>query len=560
MFFGMYPSKYIGGTPFGMPNAPFVGGGGHPSAILRGNSNYFTGAQVVPYYQPYQPAVQTLAQPVNNVQNTAQNGQVNQGQNDTFVPQNRNEQINNLQNALNNAKNEQGIIGKFWDGAKGLTGLGLSSKKCQSYIDAVNGGQMSYEEAYNNVLKYQSKQKGAVNIISGILSGTLAAAAVGFMPSGASKAKTILAAAGVGAAAKSGIKTADRATNNVQNDALNPKLIVKDGMSGALDGAVSAATIGIGKDAVLSAKTKTEAIKQGAVAGAKGGAISGAVMGAGDYTIDCAFGDQKFEADTLITNTAYGAAAGAVSGAVTGALVSGKRFNGDDTVSSSVSSGDEPPKTPLNDGNNQEGIKTPEDTTGVKTPEGDVSAVKNPQTSGDAETPPIGQTTESKTSEGSPVTGETGTKEVNPSKQPQQKEPDVNPQNEPEVETVFPDEIIDPPRTSGTNMSKGPIEPEIIDVEYIEVPEGTTGETAQGVIPLLGEKKPDVKPEIKIEQEPVHQGGIKDNASRVITGAKTPKQTDSYFDTALKENAARVITEKKSGIFAKIKGIFGSDK
>ena len=109
-------------------------------------------------------------------------------------------------------------------------------------------------------------------------------------------------------------------------------------------------------------------------------------------------------------------------------------------------------------------------------------------------------------------------------------------------------------------MTKGPIEPEIIDVEYIEVPEGTTGETAQGVIPLLGEKKPDVKPEIKIEQEPVHQGGIKDNASRVITGAKTPKQTDSYFDTALKENAARVITEKKSGIFAKIKGIFGSDK
>ena len=321
-FFGMYPSKYIGGNPYGFNGlygfgAPSFFSGAHPSSINNGGVNYFNGN-----VQGAQ-NVQTAA-PIQNSQNLAPNNNVQAPIQDTYKPQTMNAQVQNLQNTLNNAKNEQGVIGKAWDGIKGLTGLGLSEKKCQKYINNVQNGTMSYDEAFSKISKYSGKQKSGVNLITGISTGVVTAAALGFAPltGGAS----ILAAAGIGAAAKAGLKTVDRATNNIQNDAFNIKQIAKDGLSGALDGAVSSATIGIGKEAVLSATTAKEAMKQGAIAGAKGGAISGAAIGAGDYSIDCAFGDQKFEADDLIVNTAYGAIAGAATGAVIGGIQGKKAF------------------------------------------------------------------------------------------------------------------------------------------------------------------------------------------------------------------------------------------
>ena len=321
-FFGMYPSKYIGGNPYGFNGlygfgAPSFFSGAHPSSINNGGVNYFNGN-----IQGAQ-NVQTAA-PIQNSQNLAPNNNVQAPIQDTYKPQTMNAQVQNLQNTLNNAKNEQGVIGKAWDGIKGLTGLGLSEKKCQKYINNVQNGTMSYDEAFSKISKYSGKQKSGVNLITGISTGAITAAALGFAPltGGAS----ILAAAGIGAAAKAGLKTVDRATNNIQNDAFNIKQIAKDGLSGALDGAVSSATIGIGKEAVLSATTAKEAMKQGAIAGAKGGAISGAAIGAGDYSIDCAFGDQKFEADDLIVNTAYGAIAGAATGAVIGGIQGKKAF------------------------------------------------------------------------------------------------------------------------------------------------------------------------------------------------------------------------------------------
>ena len=321
-FFGMYPSKYIGGNPYGFNglygfNAPSFFNGAHPNSINNGGVNYFSGN--IQGTQNVQ-----MAAPIQNTQNVAPNNNIQAPVQDTYQPQTMNAQVQNLQNTLNNAKNEQGIIGKAWDGIKGLTGIGLSEKKCQKYINNVQNGTMSYDEAFSKISKYSGKQKSGVNLITGISTGVVTAAALGFAPltGGAS----ILAAAGIGAATKAGLKTVDRATNNIQNDAFNIKQIAKDGLSGALDGAVSTATVGIGKEAVLSATTAKEAMKQGVIAGAKGGAISGAAIGAGDYSIDCAFGDQKFEADDLIINTAYGAVAGAATGAVIGGIQGKKTF------------------------------------------------------------------------------------------------------------------------------------------------------------------------------------------------------------------------------------------
>lgn len=557
MFFGMYPSKYIAGTPFGVSNAPFFMTGNHPSAILRANYNYFaTGNNSVQTQIPVQMTAATVPANISTAQNNVSIPINNQIQNDRFIPNDLQSQVNNLQNALNNAKNEQGLIGKTIDNIKGTFGIGISSKKCQSYIEALKSGQATYEEAYNNILKYQSKQKNGVNIAAGIISGTLAAAATGFKPATGSKLKQVLMAATVGAAAKAGIKTTERGTNNVQNDALNPALIAKDGLSGALDGAVSASVIGIGKEAVLGASTKKEAIKQGVIAGAKGGAISGGVIGAGDYTIDCAFGEQKFEADNLITNAAYGAGLGAVTGGVTGGIVAGKNFNkGEIPVN---------PKgnNPLDDGPDgkikpEGSLKTdditPKDTkdTPVITPDDakltpektspealpQFDPYKKGQSADDYIMEQISAQMKKDAASKKPVglLGDGSTKAA-----------------EPDIEVLTPDEIIMPNETANKGVKTA--EPkDIIDVDYIEIKDAIPDGKAE---PLLsGGSSPQIEPPVKPQAE-AKIDPLKDNFSKTISGIKKGTSIDSTSDDIVKQNASRVITGKKSGILAKIKGIF----
>ena len=65
-------------------------------------------------------------------------------------------------------------------------------------------------------------------MIAGFAAGALSFLA--FKKGGATlDARAIMTAMGIGASVKAGLKTADRATNNVKADALNTKLIIKDG-------------------------------------------------------------------------------------------------------------------------------------------------------------------------------------------------------------------------------------------------------------------------------------------------------------------------------------------
>ena len=515
-FFGMYPSKYIGGNPYGFNGlygfgAPSFFSGAHPSSINNGGVNYFNGN-----IQGAQ-NVQTAA-PIQNSQNLAPNNNVQAPIQDTYKPQTMNAQVQNLQNTLNNAKNEQGVIGKAWDGIKGLTGLGLSEKKCQKYINNVQNGTMSYDEAFSKISKYSGKQKSGVNLITGISTGAITAAALGFAPltGGAS----ILAAAGIGAAAKAGLKTVDRATNNIQNDAFNIKQIAKDGLSGALDGAVSSATIGIGKEAVLSATTAKEAMKQGAIAGAKGGAISGAAIGAGDYSIDCAFGDQKFEADDLIVNTAYGAIAGAATGAVIGGIQGKKAFK------------------PQNDG------KTPP-------PESDSPKPKAP----DAEEPKV----EPKAAEPTPTPAaeepKVEPKAAEPTPTPAAEEPKVEPKaaeptptpaaEEPKVEPKVEPKLAEPTPTPAAEEPK--VEPKAAE------PTPTPAAEEPKVEPKAAEPTPTpAAEEPKVEADP-----LKENIASFVSGKKAGVAPQDAASDNLKGNAAKVITDKKLGTLAKLKGFFG---
>ena len=515
-FFGMYPSKYIGGNPYGFNGlygfgAPSFFSGAHPSSINNGGVNYFNGN-----IQGAQ-NVQTAA-PIQNSQNLAPNNNVQAPIQDTYKPQTMNAQVQNLQNTLNNAKNEQGVIGKAWDGIKGLTGLGLSEKKCQKYINNVQNGTMSYDEAFSKISKYSGKQKSGVNLITGISTGAITAAALGFAPltGGAS----ILAAAGIGAAAKAGLKTVDRATNNIQNDAFNIKQIAKDGLSGALDGAVSSATIGIGKEAVLSATTAKEAMKQGAIAGAKGGAISGAAIGAGDYSIDCAFGDQKFEADDLIVNTAYGAIAGAATGAVIGGIQGKKAFK------------------PQNDG------KTPP-------PESDSPEPKAPT----AEEPKV----EPKAAEPTPTPAaeepKVEPKAAEPTPTPAAEEPKVEPKVEPKAAEPTPTPAAEEPKVEPKAAEPTPTP--AAEEPKVEPKAAEPTPTPAAEEPKVEPKAAEPTPTPAAEEPKVEADPLKENIASFVSGKKAGVAPQDAASDNLKGNAAKVITDKKLGTLAKLKGFFG---
>ena len=551
-FFGMYPSKYIGGNPYGFNGlygfgAPSFFSGAHPSSINNGGINYFNGN-----IQGAQ-NVQTAA-PIQNSQNLAPNNNVQAPIQDTYKPQTMNAQVQNLQNTLNNAKNEQGVIGKAWDGIKGLTGLGLSEKKCQKYINNVQNGTMSYDEAFSKISKYSGKQKSGVNLITGISTGAITAAALGFAPltGGAS----ILAAAGIGAAAKAGLKTVDRATNNIQNDAFNIKQIAKDGLSGALDGAVSSATIGIGKEAVLSATTAKEAMKQGAIAGAKGGAISGAAIGAGDYSIDCAFGDQKFEADDLIVNTAYGAIAGAATGAVIGGIQGKKAFK------------------PQNDGKNPPPVS---DSPEPKAPTAEEPKVEpkaaEPTPTPAAEEPKV----EPKAAEPTPTPAaeepKVEPKAAEPTPTPAAEEPKVEPKVEPKAAEPTPTPAAEEPKVEPKAAEPTPtpaaeepkVEPKAAEPTPTPAAEEPKVEPkAAEPTPTPAAEEPKVEPKAAeptptpaAEEPKVEADPLKENIASFVSGKKAGVAPQDAASDNLKGNAAKVITDKKLGTLAKLKGFFG---
>ena len=533
-FFGMYPSKYIGGNPYGFNGlygfgAPSFFSGAHPSSINNGGVNYFNGN-----IQGTQ-NVQTAA-PIQNSQNLAPNNNVQAPIQDTYKPQTMNAQVQNLQNTLNNAKNEQGVIGKAWDGIKGLTGLGLSEKKCQKYINNVQNGTMSYDEAFSKISKYSGKQKSGVNLITGISTGAITAAALGFAPltGGAS----ILAAAGIGAAAKAGLKTVDRATNNIQNDAFNIKQIAKDGLSGALDGAVSSATIGIGKEAVLSATTAKEAMKQGAIAGAKGGAISGAAIGAGDYSIDCAFGDQKFEADDLIVNTAYGAIAGAATGAVIGGIQGKKAFKpqNDGKNPPPVSDSPEPKAPTAEEPKVEPKAAEPTPTPAAEEPKVEPKAAE-PTPTPAAEEPKVEPKVEPKAAEPTPPPAA-----EEPKVEPKAAEPTPTPAaEEPKVEP----KAAEPTPTPAAEEPK--VEPKAAE------PTPTPAAEEPKVEPKAAEPTPTpAAEEPKVEADP-----LKENIASFVSGKKAGVAPQDAASDNLKGNAAKVITDKKLGTLAKLKGFFG---
>ena len=269
---------------------------------------------------------------VNLTTQTVQNSKTDDEQT-IFEQDNAEEQnLDDLKNQFETAQDEQGFLGKLWNGFKNLTGLGLSSNDVQDKLEQYENGEITYDEAASVIAEYKTKQDGAADLIANTVTG-LAVAGVSVATGGAG---ALLIGLGVGAGAKAGLKTVDRATNNIEGDALDSKQILKDGITGAVDGVTSAITAAMVSVPTAGATVMTTA-KQGLVQGAKAGAITGAATGATQYTTDCAFdNDKEFTLSGLLATTAQSTITGGVFGGITGGVggaISQNNFNNTVTIS-----------------------------------------------------------------------------------------------------------------------------------------------------------------------------------------------------------------------------------
>ncbi len=206
--------------------------------------------------------------------------------------------LNNEEKMLNNAKKEQGFIGKSWDWIKNKTGWGDGSAKAQQQINAerklltqVKTGKISKKDfkkatgveytkenlekfkrgelsqATAKINGYKEGQEMAADVVGDMVSGIAAVAiytaAVAAAPltGGASLAVGVAAAAASGAVIKAGVKALDTVGTNKK---YTMKEFGHDLATGAFSGALAPITGGLGGAVGKTVATKLgiQAVKQ----------------------------------------------------------------------------------------------------------------------------------------------------------------------------------------------------------------------------------------------------------------------------------------------------------
>lgn len=223
-----------------------------------------------------------------------------------------------LSEKLDSIEASNGVILDGWNSFKETVGIGSSVAKCDEAIERYKNGEITFEEASQMIDEFGTRQESSLNLFSNIATsiaaiGTVAAVVATVATGGLLAPVAIAVGAGAGALTKAGFKTIDRATNEVEGDALNGKEIAKDALSGAVTGGIAVWSMGTAS----TASSVGQAVKGCAITGVKTGAISGA----SNYSIDCAFDeDKEFNAGEFVRTTAENAAVGGVVGAFMGGV------------------------------------------------------------------------------------------------------------------------------------------------------------------------------------------------------------------------------------------------
>jgi len=226
-----------------------------------------------------------------------------------------------LASRLEQVDDKQGIFGNIWNGIKEITTLGVSMSDCESMLEKYNKGEVSFDEALEYINEFDSKQASGTGLLENILTGIGAIAMAGAGPVGWGLA--FIKGAPIGSAIKSALGILDRATNDIEGDALDGKQVIKDAVSGALTGAASAVSgsqcyiyKGLENASLLPASNLATQTIKGGLCGVECGLMSGTAS----YMMDVAFGDREFSFGDLTSNALTSAF---VSGTVGGAVGAG---------------------------------------------------------------------------------------------------------------------------------------------------------------------------------------------------------------------------------------------
>lgn len=233
-------------------------------------------------------------------------------------------------------KEQQGLIGKTWDGIKNFFRMKSGSKQLEKTIKEYEKGEITSEEAQKALEKYKEGQKICVDVIADMASGIFAvgAFALAIPTGGASLAIGIGAAGLLGAGIKTGIKAGDAILTGKE---YSGKDLLYDIATGTINGIFAPVTNGLGNCVTktiakkLGLEVLENGVKQGAKQIAKQGikqSIKSAIL---TKTVDVAGGTIGKRAIALGTGMAIdGALSGASDSMVKAAL------EGDDIIKAGV--------------------------------------------------------------------------------------------------------------------------------------------------------------------------------------------------------------------------------
>ncbi len=183
------------------------------------------------------------------------------GKKDSFTLTNKSE----IRKEFEEVKNQQGLIGKAWDGFKNLFGMKSGSKHVEEIIKKAEKGEITQEEAKEAIAKYKEGQKTSVDVVADVASGILSVLAftLAVPTGGASLAIGLGLATAVGAGIKIGVKAGDAFATGKE---YNGKDLLYDTVTGGINGLLGPVTNGIGNTvtATIGKQITKTVIKEGA--------------------------------------------------------------------------------------------------------------------------------------------------------------------------------------------------------------------------------------------------------------------------------------------------------
>ncbi len=238
---------------------------------------------------------------------------VQEGDSVNFSKNYKTRESNSLRESFEETKEEQGLIGKAWDGIKNLFNFKTGSDYVEETLEKYENGEITQQEAQSVLEKYQKGQEMSSDVVSDVTSGIIAVGAAALAP--VTGGASLLVAAGAGALSKTAIKAVDALAGGREYNAAD---LGYDLITGSINGAMAPVSNALGGVAG-TAVAKTLGLESvEAAAKSAGGGIIANLLAKGGASYVAKQGAQTSAKTVLSRALSYGADM-AVDGALSGA-------------------------------------------------------------------------------------------------------------------------------------------------------------------------------------------------------------------------------------------------